>query len=243
MKGLWDGLGMKKLTDEGQFFSHNNRIGLGLSTDGIPLFKSSSTSMWPVYVTILNLPPSIQMKAENIMLAGVWVRPHKPSMKLLLEPIIDDLKYLYTDGLTVTLPPNGHADFKVMAVFDLPAKASVLKCKQFNGKFGCCVCYHPGLRLSTWARIYPPLVYQERTHAEVLSAAEEAEAEHCAVKGILGVPHLSTLPDVVDAVPIDYMHCCLKGVMRSLMKYWFNSSFHGNSFYLGRYLSEIDSKF
>ena len=187
--------------------------------------------MWPVYVTILNLPPSIQMKAENIMLAGVWVGPHKPSMKLLLEPIIDDLKYLYTDGLTVMLP-NGHADFKAklaMAVFDLPAKASVLNCKQFNGKFGCCVCYHPGLWLSTWARIYhpglwlstwariyPPLVYQERTHAEVLSAAKEAEAKHCTVKGILGVSHLSTLLDVVDAVPVDYMHCCLEGVMRSL---------------------------
>ena len=118
-----------------------------------------------------------------------------------------------------------------------------MNCKQFNSKFGCCVCYHPGLRLSTGARIYPPLVYQERTHAEVLSAAEEAEAEHCAVKGILGVSPLSTLLDVVDAVPIDYMHCCLEGVMRSLMKYWFNSSFHGNSFYLGRCLSEIYSRF
>ena len=153
---------MKKLTAEGQFFSHNNRIGLGLSTIGIPLFKSSSTSMWPVYVTILNLPPSIEMKAENITLDGVWVGPHKPSMKLLLDPIIDDLKYLYTDGLTVMLL-NGHADFKaklVMAFFDLPAKASILNCKQFNSKFGCCVCYHPGLWLSTWARIYPPLVYQ-----------------------------------------------------------------------------------
>ena len=172
------------------------------------------------------------MKAENIMLAGVWVGPQKPSMKLLLEPIIDDLKRLYTDGLTVMLP-NGHTDFKaklVLAVFDLPAKASVLNCKQFNGKFGCCVCYHPGLRLSTGARIYPPLVYQECTHAEVLSAAEEAEAERCAVKGILGVSPLSMLLDVVDAVPIDYMHCCLEGVMRSLMKYWFNSSFQDVAF-------------
>lgn len=70
----------------------------------------------------------------------------------------------------------------------------------------------------------------ERTHAEVLSAAEEAEAEHCAVKGILGVSPLSTLLDVVDAVPIDYMHCCLEGVMRSLMKYWFNSSFQDVAF-------------
>ena len=197
-----------------------------------------------VYITILNLPIRIWMK-ENIILPGIWVGPHKPSMKLLLEPIVDDLSYLYTDSLTVMLP-NGHADFKAnleMAVFDLTAKASVMNFKQFNGKFGCSVCYHPGLRLSNGARIYPSLVYLERTHAEVLSAAEKADTEHSAVKGILGMSPLSILLDVVDAVPIDYMHCCLEGVMRSLIKYWFNSSFHGNSFYLGRYLSEIDSKF
>ena len=127
-----------------------------------------------------------------------------------------------------------------MDVFDLSAKASVLNFKQFNGKYGCCVCYHPGLRLSNGTRIYPPLVYHERTHTEVLSAAEEAE--HCAVKGVLGMSPLSMLLDVVDAVPIDYMHCCLEGVMRSPMKYWFNSSFLGNSFYHGCYLAQIDSK-
>ena len=72
--------------------------------------------MWHVYITMLNLPKRIRMKAK-IMLAGIWVGPHMPSMKLLLEPI-DDLNHLYTDGLTVMLP-NGHADFRaklVMAV-------------------------------------------------------------------------------------------------------------------------------
>ena len=102
-------------------------------------------------------------------------------------------------------------------------------------------CYHPVLRLSNGARIYPPLDL-EHTYAEVLSAAEKAEAKHYAVKGILEMSPLSMLLDV-DAVPIDYMYCCLEEVMRSRMKYRFNSSFHRNSFYLGHYPSEIDSKF
>ena len=70
------------------------------------------------------------MKADNIILAGVWVGPHKPSMKLLLQPVMDDLNCLCRDGLTVMLP-NGSEDFKaklVFAVFYLAAKASVLNC-------------------------------------------------------------------------------------------------------------------
>jgi len=51
---------------------------------------------------------------------------------------------------------------------------------------------------------------------------------------------MSCTVDVFDAVPIDYMHCCLEEVMKLLMKYWF-TSYHGNPFYLGRNLSEIDS--
>ena len=131
----------------------------------------------------------------------------------------------------------------VLANFDLPAKASVLNCKQFNGKYGCTVCYHPGLRLSNGARVYLPSLYRERTHAEVISAAEKAETEQQAVKGIQGMSPLATIIDVVDAVPIDYMHSCLEGVMKLFMKYWFTSSYHGEPFYLGRNLSEIDTKF
>lgn len=116
MKDIWHGLAIIQLSNENEFFSNNNRIALSLSTDGVPLFKSSSLSMWPVYISVLNLHPSIRMKADNIILAGVWVGPHKPSMKLLLQPVMDDLNCLYRDGLTVMLP-NGSEDFKAKLVF------------------------------------------------------------------------------------------------------------------------------
>ena len=32
----------------------------------------------------------------------------------------------------------------LMAVADLPAKASILNCNQYNGKFGCSTCEHEG---------------------------------------------------------------------------------------------------
>ena len=52
MKDVWHGLAMIRLSNDNEFFSNNNRIALSLSTDGVPLFKSSSLSMWPVYIYI-----------------------------------------------------------------------------------------------------------------------------------------------------------------------------------------------
>ena len=93
-----------------RFFNSENRLALGLSTDGVAIFKSSSISMWPVCITVFNLPPRIRMNSENILLAGLWVGPQKASMKLLLDPVVQDLNNLHTDGLTVTLP-NGPVNF------------------------------------------------------------------------------------------------------------------------------------
>ena len=244
MTDVWDGVKLVTLSTEGEFFSRENRIALAISLDGVPLFNSSSMSMWPVYLAILNLPPNIRMNAENMLLAGLWVGPKKPAMKLLLDPVMSTLQDLYTKGLTFPLP-SGNVNVKaklLFGIFDLPAKAAVLNSKQFNGKYGCSICYHPGLRLPSGTRIYLPHKYSERTEAEVLRAAEKAESDCCEVKGIFGKSPLSTILDVVDSVPVDYMHACLEGMMRSLMKHWFKPSYHAEPYYLGRQQALIDSE-
>jgi len=71
------------------FFSQNNHLALSITTDGVPLFKSSTVSLWPVYLQILNLPPSIRMYSENILLCGLFVGPAKPNMKVLLQPLTE----------------------------------------------------------------------------------------------------------------------------------------------------------
>ncbi len=76
------------LCQPGRFFSNPNNLALSLSTDGVPLFKSSKISLWPVFLVILNLPREIRMNAENIILCGLWVGPCKPLMSVLLQPIL-----------------------------------------------------------------------------------------------------------------------------------------------------------
>ena len=82
-----------------------------------------------------------------------------------------------------------------MGIFDLPAKASVLYVKLFDGEYGCSVCIHPGERLPNNARVYlPDTSYEERTHTQFLEYGQEAEAMGTSVKG------LSPFSSILDMV-------------------------------------------
>ena len=227
----------------GQFFSNKHNIALSLSTDGVPLYKSSPVSLWPVYLVILNLPARIRMYAENVVLCGLWLGPTKPAMSLLLNPLADCIEKLSTLGMEIR---NVCGQFTIRAkvmigVFDLPAKATVLSAKQFNGQYGCSVCLHPGTRLPNNARIYlADIVYPNRTHNEVLAAGVKAKTDKSCVQGIIGVSSLSKTFNLVDSVPVDYMHAVLEGVTKWLMRAWFNSKFHSSPFYIGLKVSDID---
>ena len=72
--------------------------------------------------------------------------------------------------------------------------------------------------------------------------AEIAEREGKTKKGIMGILPLSPVLDLVDAVPLDYMHTVLLGVVRMLLTRWFDSSYHTQPFYLGCQINAVDSK-
>lgn len=189
MRDVWDGTVLQRLSRPGHFFFNKCNLALALNTDGIPLFKSSKWGLWPVFLSILNLPASIRMKAENILLAGLWYGPTKPPVKLLLEPLMESLQSVSFSGLSVKTP-EGMKIVRtrlVMGIFDLPAKAAVLCAKQYNGEHGCAVCTHPGERLGVGARIYHPHTNPDRTHESVLRAGAAAQHSGYAVEGIRGL--------------------------------------------------------
>ena len=120
----------------GQFLSVPEHTGLIMCADGVPLFKSSRVSLWPIQLSITSLPPSIRFNLENLLLAGVWLGPVKPDMSVILPPIVKQIEILKTEGVQFD-SPQGPKTLKaqiVLGVFDLPAKAMVLNCTQFNGK-------------------------------------------------------------------------------------------------------------
>lgn len=134
-------------------------------------------------------------------------------------------------------------------VADLPAKAAIRYCSQFNGEHGCTDCEIKGKSVSTGnghATVFgnqdqkPPLC----SHASVsLNAATALQTKQVfwlvlhawsnsvawpysqIIKGVEGICPLFWLKDfdVIHQVPIDYMYCILLGVAKRLIKLWFDS--------------------
>ena len=116
-------------------------------------------SVWPVQVTIVEIPIPIRDRQSAVMLFGAWFATTKPHRDYLFVPIVTQLELLMrsqivlkqTDGnafLILTLSTNfalgSRSPYNVriqQAVFDLPARAHFLNIVQYNGYNGCGDCY------------------------------------------------------------------------------------------------------
>ena len=67
------------------------RIFLILNSDGVRLVKSDGTSIWPVWLGVANLPPTIRRAFENIILASLWFGSKKPTWNSIFELFLNPL--------------------------------------------------------------------------------------------------------------------------------------------------------
>ena len=130
-----------------EFAADPRNLRLGLSTDGMNPFAMQNTkySTWPVFLVNYNLPPTLCMKAENIMLSLLIPGPSAPSnsIDVYLQPLIDDLKDLWNEGLQV-YDSLSKENFIVRAMLlwtisDYPGLGTLAGCK-VKGKQTCNVC-------------------------------------------------------------------------------------------------------
>lgn len=215
--------------------------GIIFNTDGISPFKSSLLTVWPVLIALTNSPPRIRMNKDNLVTVAVWAGESKPNMHVLFEPLKVLLDSLQNDGVSISTQV-GMKVFKfrpAFGLFDLVAKAPLLNMHQFNCVNGCPTCLHPGIW--TTSRYYLPESRTLRTNSSVMKAAEQAVQGGMVVDGIKGKSVLSGVVDLVNDIPIDYMHCILEGVTKWLLQKWFDSSNNGLPFYLRSQAKNVDA--
>ena len=65
-------------------------------TDGVKLFKMRSAfHVWPLILSIANLPPQERFKRENLILLGIIPGPSEPTdISSFLRPLVNELKAL-----------------------------------------------------------------------------------------------------------------------------------------------------
>lgn len=143
-----DSLTWAQVNARWQLFAPEPRnLRLGISTDGMNLFYIQNTkySTWPVLLVNYNMPPTMCMKSENIMVTLLIHEPTAPSnnIDVYLAPLIDDQNDLWNEGIQI-YDALSKENFTLKAILlwtisDYPVLGTLTGCK-VKGKQGCNVC-------------------------------------------------------------------------------------------------------
>ena len=250
---ITDGEQYRKLLQSGQFLSNLNNVSAVFNTDVIPLYASSGVKLWPIFLALNELHPSVRFARQNIVLVGIWQGSKgNPPFKAYLQSFSQQMSKLYHDGLTIDV--NGKSVVVKLGVFlaslDLQAKAYALNMTMFNGAEACSTCLEPGYTVKQGkgsARFYPyrPVADRPplRNHESIIANGRKATPQR-RVHGLKGSNGLTTLPgfNLVTGVVPDYMHGVLMGVTKSLMNCWFSSQHSKKPYYVGKDLKKISRR-
>lgn len=180
-------------------------INLAINVDGLPLSKSSSSSFWP----ILGLIKSIEQLSDKVFLIALFHGKEKPKdLDNFFNQFIQESIYLSENGIRVL---NKVYTFKLsMLICDAPAKSYVLKIKNHSGYFSCTKCTVEG-DMHNRTMCFLETDCAKRNNEDFRSQAQEEH--HLGESPLLLLPNF----DMINAVPLDYMHLVCLGIVKRLL--------------------------
>ncbi|CAF3867587.1 unnamed protein product [Rotaria sordida] len=232
----------KNLTPTGDIvnFAHyikNNKekkertLTLLLHADGAPLVRSSRQNLWPLFASVIEIPPPVRDYQRNILILALWSSRKKPDIDIFLDGTIAQLQTLMKYGTTICLDEQEyHFIVRIQGFLaDLPAKSLFLKTINFNGKYACTWCLSPGEYNSTCRSMLYPFEKNDntfRTHDEFLRNARSAASEsdrtghEIIINGVRGISPLLSIIEYPVSVLYDYMHLVCLNHISTLVKHW-----------------------
>jgi hypothetical protein len=268
IESIFDGSVYKNICD---FLKFKNHFSLCLYADGMKLFDSSKKSVWPIFLTFNELPYKARTKIENMILLGIWY-DGKPDFNTFFLPAFESFEKLRRVGINIK---NGMDLFNVKGVLlcghgDAPAKAGMFKMNQFNGRFGCMLCYQTGRtvnqqleealaaenaangnkkkatkrkRGNNYVYRYENKKMRLRTSEETIRYGEKATKQNTVIFGVQGVTiFCKVIPDFICGMGVDVMHCVFSGIgAKKMISLWFDKKFEKEKFSLYPYLKLVDN--
>ncbi|CAF1577303.1 unnamed protein product [Adineta ricciae] len=132
----------------------NNFLTLTMNVDGVSPNRSSSLSIWPVFLVINEIEKGKRFALENLIVGGIWPGPSKPSrehMFVFLTDIVEQLKVLERGQVFHVHSSCGSSRRISLKVFltscccDKPAQCLVQRIAEPIAKFGCGACEIHGI--------------------------------------------------------------------------------------------------
>ncbi|CAF0821714.1 unnamed protein product [Brachionus calyciflorus] len=204
-----------------------------LNTDGVQMCSKSDLSVWPIILVINEIPINQRFNFDNVIIAGLCVSFGKPTLGFLLNSIKNELLILEKGTF---LNENQYLKtnfFLISAVFDKPARSSVLNMVASTGYFSCLKCIQEGLRVETENGGTVQTFPVKQVDFELLKRSKELYESHlgeCLATGksVFGIKDKCILNDLkyfhpIENTIIDTMHSISLGVIKTLFVYWFES--------------------
>ncbi|KAM7280951.1 uncharacterized protein ISCGN_006178, partial [Ixodes scapularis] len=179
--------------------------------DGLPLFKSSQVSFWPLLCRITNLTP-----LPSPFMVSLYCGTGKPpNLEQYLYAFLEEARKLTVHGMVFK---GSHITVSITAmVCDAPARSFIKQIVGHTGYHACERCSQRGLHLEG-RMTFPDLHSPQRTNESFRS--QEDEHHHTGTS-----PFESLDVDMVSWFPTEYMHLVCLGVMRRLLRNWVSQGF------------------
>jgi hypothetical protein len=233
---IYDGEQYKKHCGPGGILSSPFNFSFSFCTDGISTGKSTGKSLWPIYVTINELP--FKDRSRYMLLAGLYIGPKDPNQLTFFEPFVKETNKLSSEGFS-WIHEGKEIVSKVIplcAVTDSVARWQLLNMQSFHAYYGCTFCYEKQEKTGPKSRCFNINSNKaddrtaESTYQDAMIAYERRD-EPCTAskqhyKGVKGPSILMNLLyfDLIWGFVVDYMHAILLGVIKSHMEYLFHST-------------------
>ncbi|KAE8740470.1 hypothetical protein FOCC_FOCC014020 [Frankliniella occidentalis] len=209
---------------------------------------TSKKSAWPVLACLNELP--LPSRRKHIFLISLWLNLKKPNCHEYLKPFVEECVSLEERGISFEKDGSVcHFKIKVlMGIADTIARPLLRNSTQFNGRYGCGLCLHPGFWMryqkghtrsySTFEREYPL-----RTHNHVMQMAIAAEMSRKPQRGITGVSVLSQLKnfDMARCLDLDLFHA-LVNVAKRFAHLWFLEKWSKKPFSISTKFAEVNAR-
>lgn len=189
-----------------KFVTAGQYLDMQFNVDGVPLFRNSSISLWPLLMRITNCT------YQSAMPVAFYLGKNKPHCPSFLSKFADELSKIKTDGFIYKgcqLTVNS-----VIFICDAPAR-SMLQCiKSFSGYFGCGYCRQVGEYCKDRV-IFPETETEPRTDMGYTNITENNQITRSVLYNIVPLK---------TGFPPEYMHSVCLGIMRKLLHYYCSPS-------------------
>jgi len=257
LEDIYDGDEYKKHFEKGGILSSPYNFSYSFFTDGVHTGKSNNKTLWPIYLTINELP--ISERNKYVLLSGLYIGPKDPNQKVFLQPFINEANKLSTEGFRWF--HNGKEIVSkvipLCCITDSVARYQLLNFQSFAAYYGCTFCYQKSERTRKGQRFTISTHPAEKrtlesTKKDLLKAFQKKDETNKSKRHYRGVKSFSPLMllhffNFTSGFVVDYMHNILLGVTKlhtelilqsTRKKFWHISENVG----IGHVLNTIDER-